>query len=202
VAEIDAQEVLALPSPLREATRFRSTWLTASVLALRDRGHFDAYVRALPEPYHARILQVDAQIWVPLEYAMVHYRACDLIGLENAEVETISEGVTRHIHGGSLSIVLRLARTTGVTPWVALQQLNRLWERVWEGGGCQVSKVGPKDAVVEVAGWPPSQFLYVQMGIPAICKAILQLFSRSVVARYDGVGRHGQTSMRVHVAWA
>ena len=33
-------------------------------------------------------------------------------------------------------------------------QIDRLWNRIWIGGGVCVYRTGPKDALVEVVRWP------------------------------------------------
>lgn len=49
------------------ASSFRSTWLTSSLRALRERGHFAPYMRVLPAKYHEQVTSSVAGFWLPVE---------------------------------------------------------------------------------------------------------------------------------------
>jgi hypothetical protein len=176
-------EELLVPFPAARArvpmaTQFRSTWLNSSLVALRERGHFERYVSFLPETDRAAILESVAGTWLPIYVAVAHYRACDALGLSKREAWELGMEVTRRAYGTSLALAFRLAKQAGVTPWSVLEQLPRVWERVWCGGGVAVHKRGPKEALVEIIQWPPAGVPYVRHSLPAVMEAVVELFCK------------------------
>jgi hypothetical protein len=183
------------------ATYFRTTWLGSSLLALRERGHFDRYLTFLPPQHHDAILTSVAGSWLPVEVAVEHYRACDRLMLSKAEMWEIGLDVTRRVHGTSLALMIRLAKQSGVTPWAALAQLNRLWERIWRGGGCAVYKAGPKEAIVEVIQWPCAEIPYVRRTIPSVLLGVMELFcNKAYVSDVPRLATASSLGMKVQ--WA
>jgi len=121
---------------------------------------FNAYLRHLPEEYHDRVKSSVAGVWFPIDVAMAHYEACDLLGLSTAEQLEIGRTVTQFAHRTSYSLALRLATEVGVTPWACFAMQHRLWQQVWVGGAVATFKLGPKEARVEIVGWPCSRITY------------------------------------------
>jgi hypothetical protein len=160
------------------ATHFRSTWLSSSLNALRDRSHFDRYLELLPAEAKPVILETVAGVWLPIDVAMTHYRTCEALDLSRREAWEIGMEVTRKVHGTSLALAFRLAKQAGVTPWTILAQLPKLWERIWRGGGLAVYQRGPKEAVLEVIQWAPAGIPYVRHTIPAVVHGIVEIFCR------------------------
>jgi len=52
--------------------------------------------------------------------------------------------------------LLRAARKSGAEfgIWTGLSQADRVWNRMYNGGGCKITQVGPKDALFEINGVP------------------------------------------------
>jgi hypothetical protein len=184
-----------------EATHFRSTWLSSSVSALRDRGYYDRYVTLLPEVHRAMILETVAGVWLPIEVCLAHYGACDALALSRRDAWDIGVEVTRKVHGTTLALAIRLAKQAGVTPWTILAQLPRLWERVWRGGGVAVHKAGPKEAIVEVIRWKPAGIAYVRHTMPAVVQGIVELFCTKVYTT-EVVKMTSPSSLGLRLQWA
>ncbi|HEY6877967.1 MAG TPA: hypothetical protein VI299_08100 [Polyangiales bacterium] len=183
------------------ASNFRTTWLASSLTALRERSLFSAYLGHLPRDYHDLIVGSIAGQWAPIEVARQHYDACDQLGLDKETLEQIGVSVTQRVHGTALSTVVKLAKQGGVNPWVGLAQLNRLWGRVWDGGGVGVYRVGPKDAVVEIAAWPLADISYLRDTMPSVVRAMVELFCRRA---YSHLHRPlcSRQSLGIHISWA
>jgi hypothetical protein len=183
------------------ATHFRSTWLSSSLNALRERQHFDRYLALVPDLDRATILETVAGVWLPVEVAMTHYRACDALGLSKREAWEIGMDVTRKVHGTSLALAFRLAKQAGVTPWSILAQLPRLWDRVWQGGGIAIYAAGPKEAILEVIQWRPAEIPYVRHTIPAVVHGVVELFcSKAYVSEVAKL--MSPTSLGLRLQWA
>ena len=192
--------LVALPVPRDQiplTSHFRSTWLSSSIQALRDRGHYDAYVRALPDDARAPILESVAGVWLPIELCVAHYRTCDALGIGRRDSWDVGVEVSRRVHGTSLA---RLAKQAGVTPWTVLAQMPKLWERVYRGGGVAVHRVGPKESVIEVVQWTIAPIPYVRYSMPAVVHGIVEPFcSKTYVSEVTSLA--SDTTLGLRVQW-
>lgn len=158
------------------ATSFRSTWLSSSLRALRERRLLDRYLAHLPNEHHESVLSTIAGVWLPTEVATAHYQACDALGLSVEEQLAIGEEVGKHAQGTVLGTAVRLAREAGVTPWTIIARFPQVWARVWVGGGVAVFKLGPKDARLEIAGWPCASIPYLRTAMRGVTGGLIGLF--------------------------
>ncbi|MEI7894478.1 MAG: hypothetical protein WCI05_15395 [Myxococcales bacterium] len=165
-------------------TRFKSTWVTSSQLALRERGVFDRYKELLPVELHTALVFAVAGEWLPTPLVVSHYECCDQLGLSDAEVFTVGAAVTRRVHDSALRWVAGLATATGaVTPWTILSRLDRLWDRVIENGGIAVFQVGPQDARIELAAFPLAHVMYIRLALRGVLTAVTELFCKRATVR-------------------
>jgi len=183
------------------ASQFRSTWLTSSLRALRDRNLLDAYLRNLPTKYHDKVLGSVAGVWYPVEVAVAHYEACDALGLTSADQLEMGRTVTQFAHRTSYSLALRLATEVGVTPWACFAMQHRLWTQVWVGGAVGTFKLGPKEARVEIVGWPCSRIAYCRVAMRGLLVGQTELFCSKAFAR-EIPSLCTPTSLGYRVAWA
>jgi hypothetical protein len=171
---------LPFPAPTKDlvplATQFRSTWLTSSVRAIKDRGRWDEYLSYLPGQHHQAIEDTVAGTWLPSEVAVAHYEACDKLHFTQLELIAIGRDVHDHANASVLSLLVKLAGGAGVTPWNAFSQFNRLWSRVWVGGGVGVFRLGPKEARMEIVGWACSRSTYIRHAFRGVTVAMLEMF--------------------------
>ncbi len=172
----------------------------SSLQAVRDRKLFDRYRELLPREYHAAILDSVAGVWLPMEVGVAHYRACDQLGLSKRETWDIGVQVTRRVHGTTLGLAVRLAKQTGVTPWTILAQLGRLWERIYMGGGVAVYKRGPKEAVIDIVGWPLAPIGYVHQTMPAVVLGIVEMFCQKAYIS-DVPSLYSKTTVGLKAQW-
>ncbi len=184
-APTEPGEEIFLPFPvpresLTDGTHFRSTWLTASQAALRERGHGDRYAALLAPEHKEKILSIVAGLWLPMDVARAHYTACDKLDLPTNELVDIGMGAARRANATVLSIAFRLARNAGVNPWTILAQIQRIWDRTSKGGGVAVWKLGPKEARVEVVGYPLAYLRYNRTTFRGIVLAVVELFCKKM----------------------
>ncbi|HEY2517769.1 MAG TPA: hypothetical protein VGI39_43165, partial [Polyangiaceae bacterium] len=112
---------------------------------------------------------------LPLGVASAHYRAMDGLFSGNNETFDVGRSVAEKIQNSVLATLAKLA-TGGVTPWVALGQLDRMWARLFVGGGLGVSKRGPKDALCEIVGNPLVEIAYFRGAFRGMISGGLGLF--------------------------
>jgi hypothetical protein len=174
------REEVILPYPVERhrvpsVKRVRSGLLCSSIQSLRSRGLFDAYFEKLPARDRDRVLALTAAEWIDPELVFTHYDALDSLRLPGDQIEQIGVEVAQHLQRGFLSVALRFAVESGVTPWAVLLRYQKLWERYFDGSAVAVWKVGPKDARAQVSGFPLARIGYIQIGVAGIMRGVLQL---------------------------
>ncbi len=186
------------------ATQVRSTLLASSLRALRDRGRFDEYVAKLDPQWRVPILDAVAGVWLPLEAGIAHYRACDALGFSAAEQLEIGRAVGERVHGTFLATMIRTAKNAGVTPWIAVGYSGKLYERLFEGGGCEVTKIGPKDARSELVKNPMVGLNYFRNGMRGLYQVGVELFCKKAYVNEMPLspGESRETSLVLKISWA
>jgi hypothetical protein len=178
--------MVPLPVPrdrVTDAKHFRSTWLTASQAALRDRGHYQAYEALLDRRHKSDILSAVPGIWLPMAIARAHYEACDALSLPVDELLAIGGSATKRAHPTTLGFVARLAQGGGVTPWTVLAQATRLWQSTCDGGAIGVARLGPKEARVDMLGFPLASIRYNRFTMRGIAISVAALFCKKAYAK-------------------
>jgi hypothetical protein len=188
------------PSKLGAASVVRSTLITTSIHSLRDRGLFDRYAAGLDEAHRDALLTAVAGVWLPIDAAVAHYEACEALRLGVAEQLAIAQEVGDRVHGTFLGVMMRMARTAGVTPWSALALSGKLYERLFSGGGIAVTRKGPKDARVDIVGNALCSIEYFRVGLRGVYQAALQLFCQRVTT-FELPWRRAAHAMAVRISW-
>lgn len=177
----------------------RSTLLASSLRALHQRGRFDDYVRHLDAPWRDLPDRAIAGVWLPFAAGLAHYMACDALGFSAAEQHEIGRDVGDRIHGTFLGAMIRAARNVGVTPWLALGQTRKLYDRLFDGGDVCVVQVGPKDARMDLVSNPLAGVAYFRNAMRGLWQVGLEHFcSKAYVTE---IGR-SPSAYRVRIAWA
>jgi hypothetical protein len=174
-------------------TAVRSTLIQSSLNTLRKRGHFERYLGLLDVQHKATLLETLAPEWLSMEAATAHYAACDALALSQGELQEIGEDVGERIQGTFLGTLVRKARSVGLTPWILLGQFQRLWERLMQGGGVCLLKVGPKDCSVDVRGLALCDYAYFRAAFCGVVASGIKLGAgKAVSVRSHGTGGYGQ----------
>jgi hypothetical protein len=187
-------------SSLGVATAARSALVTTSIQSLRARGLYDRYALRLAEGHHAALSTALAGTWIPMNLAIAHYEACEALHLGVGQQLDIALEVGQHVHGTLLRAMLRLAKTAGVTPWAALAYSGTLYGRLFRGGGIEVTRMGPKDARVDMAGNPLCDIEYFRVGVRGVYESALELFCQRVFTQEIPWRRVGH-EMAIKISW-
>jgi hypothetical protein len=179
--------LVPLPSPkshVADATHFRSTWLTASQGTLRARGLRERYEAQVAAEHRDVLLNIVAGTWLPMEIARAHYTACDRLNLPTDELLEIGAEATRKASKTHIAFIAHMAQVAGATPWTMLAQTPRIWARTFRGGGAiAVAKLGPKDARLEIHGFPVAGLRYLRVTMRSIVGGMLELFCERAYAK-------------------
>jgi hypothetical protein len=142
------------PGSIRRVTQVRGKLLVSSLASVKGVSRFDDYMRVCPPPTRAYFNEALAQEWAPIDVALGHYLALDRLELTPREQMSMGEEVARRVQVSILGTLARLSTSAGVTPWTALAQFQKLWDRIFDAGDVQVIKTGRKDAIVEAYANP------------------------------------------------
>jgi hypothetical protein len=178
----------------------RSVLVTNSIRSLRTRGLYDRYAIRLPETDRAALATAVAGVWIPMSLAVAHYEACDALHLGVGEQLCVALEVGQHVHGPLLRGMLRLAKKAGITPWAALAHSDRLYGRLFLGGGIEVTRTGPKEARVDLVGNPLCDIAYFRVGVRGVYESALELFCQRVVTQ-EVPWRRGSLEMAIRISW-
>jgi len=191
----------APPGSVPLVTRVRSTLITSSVQALRRRGHEAAYFARLSPDHAKEVSGLIAGVWLPLGLAMAHYGAIDALPLTATERLEMGNEVSTQVQASVLATFARAATNVGVTPWTGLSQFQRLYDRLMDGGACAVTRVGPKEARVEVVQNALVGISYFRTAFRGFIVASCELFTKKVYG-YDIARLCSPTTVGYRLAWA
>jgi hypothetical protein len=166
-----------------DAKHFRSTWLTASQATIRLRGLGEAYEAALDPSYRAAVLSTVPGVWLPMDVAAAHYLACDKLGLPEAELVEIGRLAMRRANATALAFVSHMAQGAGLTPWTVLSQVQRFWSATCDDGCIGVARLGPKEARMEVVGYPLAGLHYNRITFRGIVLGCVELFCQKAYVK-------------------
>ena len=195
------ESIVDLPANIEPVTAVRSTLIQSSLNTLRNRGHFERYLEVVDPAFREAILGSLAPEWLPLAVGMAHYGACDALQLSPQELHEIGEDVGNRIQGTFIGTLVRRARTMGLTPWVPLAQFGRLWERLIQGGGAGVTKVGPKDAQIDFRLLTLARFAYFRVGFCGVIASGIKLGAGRAVNVKVVELREPEVRMRIKAQW-
>jgi hypothetical protein len=197
-----AEIVVPLPVPperLGPVTKVRSTLVTSSLKTMQERGTIDRYYELLPREYHAPVRDMIAGVWLPVEIAVAHYRACDGLGLTPSEQVEIGRLVGQKIQGTLLGTLVLVAKQAGATPWSYLTQLGRLYERLAVGGGIQVKRVAQKEALIDLYNVPVFDIPYFRAAWRGVNHGLCELFCAKAYVKSGAVT---PTRIEYVISWA
>jgi hypothetical protein len=197
----EPETILAFPNPIVPVRHARSTVVLGSIASIRESGRFERYAASLAPEHRDELLQAVAGTWIRVEVARSHYRACDSLGLSPEQEVDLGRAIFKRTSDTIFGTVVRLAKGAGATPWTFLPQMQRFWERGYDGGGLCVRKLGPKEARVELVQCSIVESRYFRNAVRGLVGCILQLFCTRVYMQELPAGR-SPGSLVVRAQWA
>jgi hypothetical protein len=170
---------------------------------LGDTGHYERYLALLPEENRDTAKFALAASWVPAEQAMMHCETVDALQLDDKEVQQMGQVLGGYILDSLFASVLRAARSAGADAgaWICLKHADRVWNRVYQGGGVSVIQAGPKDAVIEVHGLPFAASPAFRVMHCAFLRGIVMLVARTCVAKVTRAREARDGTLAVALSW-
>ncbi len=171
---------------------------------LRHAGHIDDYLARLPTMHHGTLLEALASTWVPVEALVAHFATLDGMLIGGAPLARLAEPASASLFTSLFSTLLRASRAVGADRgmWTFLNQGDRVWSRIYDGGGCKVVQVGPKDATVEIVGLPyASSPSFRTMACGALRSLIAMTTARAGVVKIIATREAQADRLRFSIGW-
>ena len=182
------------------AHQVRTTLLVSAIQAFRARGLYDAYVGHLNPQARLSLLSLIAGQWAPIGLAEQHYRAADRLGLSVDAIEAIGSEVADRINKSALSVMVKMGKEAGATPWSALGHAHRLTNMNWRGSDVRVLKLGPKEARYDWLGQPCAAVPYFVVSFGGFLRSLTSLFCTRTYARVV-TDRCSPTQISYRLSW-
>lgn len=168
-----------------EVSQVRGILLVKSLENLRSAGLFERYARGLAPSTLEELTYVLAASWVPVDLAMAHYRACDEMRLAESEIEQLGARMGDSYGQSVAGALVKAARMAGVdSAWTALRQIDRVWDRMYQGGTTVLLQTGPKDLVLEHTGLPLAESPYFRTALRSYWLYFGRLGSRTAYMKF------------------
>lgn len=194
------QIVIPFAGNARAVHAVRGALLASSILSLRAHGHYERYLDGLASGDREKLVGAIASEWIDVDTALAHYGACESLGLSTQEQRAIGEEVGDRAQKTFFAVLIRSARTAGVSPWTAFSYVHRARERMYKGGDVSVVKVGPKEARITCTGLPFARIPYFRNGFLGVQAAGLRLFAAKVYVR-ELAARGDATTFVTGISW-
>lgn len=183
-------------------TQVRGTLLAGSQATLRELGVYDRYQELLPPEMRDMLLCVLASSWVPIEAAVAHYEACDALMLDQAQIKIAGDRMAARVIDTFAGAALRTARSLGADSfWVVLQQNDRFYDRLYQGGGVTILQTGPKDVILENHGQPLAAVRYWRASYLAYMEALGKAFTNLAFVKLVHPRTPGPHAIAVAGSW-
>lgn len=179
----------------------RNTVILASFAALKAHGHHERYLQLIRADLLEQLVAGSlAPGWIPVELAHAHYEACDGLQLGPEQFDAIGKSAGDRVQAAVHVSSAKKARDAEYDLWLAVGSLHRMWPRMFQGGSVQVSKLGPKDQLVEEKGHTLNRYRYYRHAHLAAVTATYEALGGRVkvsIASYDPA----TDEMNVRISW-
>jgi hypothetical protein len=173
---------------IRPVTAIRNVVIQSSLAQLQGAGYYERYVTLIDPKLLEELMASLAPGWTPIELAHAHYGACDKLGLTQEEHAKLGQRIGSRLQETALVSGAKKSRDADFDVWTEAGPLHRMWARLYQGGSCQVVKLGPKDQLVELRAFSLSRYRYYRnaqlAGIGAAYEALGVRFDALKIASY------------------
>lgn len=147
----------------------------SSLADIKEFGHFERYRVHMQPSELAEVSDAIGPGWLPLEFALAHYRACDLAGLSDEQISAMGKRSGAKMHG---TLLLGLNKTAAElrSPWETIGAFSRMGKRVYDGGSSQYVRLGPNELQIENIGNPLFSFRYYRLAHTAFLREAFTAF--------------------------
>jgi len=186
----DAREiVIPHERDIRPVTAIRNVVIQSSLAQLQGAGYYARYLRLMDPKVLEELTSSLAPGWTPIELAHAHYGACDKLELTQEEHMKLGQRIGSRLQETALVSGAKRNRDADFDVWTESGALHRMFARLYQGGSCQIVKLGPKDQLVEMRSFSLSRYRYYRhaqlAGMGAAYEALGVRFETLKIASYN-----------------
>lgn len=169
---LEAREIIVAHDPdAGPLTAVKNVVIQSSIAQLRTHGHFERYAKLVNPAVLEQLLAEVAPSWIPIAIVDQHYEACDNLMLSDDELVQMGFGVGNRVQETSFVTSAKSSRDDDFDMWSTAGSLRRLWARLYLGGSIQVTRLGPKDKLLEQRGFSLNRHRYYRLAQVASFRA-------------------------------
>jgi hypothetical protein len=75
-----------------------------------------------------------------------------------------------------------------MTPWALVPTLPRIWDRMYRGGSIEATRLGPKEARVDIRGFPCAGIAYSRIAWRGVLLGGVELLAQSAYVKEIAAG--------------
>jgi hypothetical protein len=132
-----------------------------------------------------------------------HLAALDAMGLSDAQIGNIAESLGTSLFDQLFATIVRTVRSAGggAGIWFGFKQTDRVISRIYHGGACAVTQVGPKDALYEIKGLPDAQLRASRISQAAFFRGVLSIPAKACVVKWVRTSESAQDVLSLSISW-
>ena len=175
--------VFPFDKDIQPCTAVRNVVIQSSLQQLQDNGYYDRYLKLIDPKLLEELMSSFAPGWTPIDLAHGHYSACEKLSLTQEEITKLGKRIGSRLQETALVSSAKRTRDADFDLWTAAGALYRMFPRLYQGGSCQVTKLGPKDKLIEFRSFALSRHRYYRLAQLA-----------GIVSAYEALGVHIETA--------
>jgi hypothetical protein len=183
-------------------TAVKNLVLQFSLTQIKAHGLYDAYVNEIePRVLEQLLARLDPG-WVPVALAFAHFHALDRLNLSLEQIDALAKNVGERIQNTALVSAAKRTRDEDFEIWGEVRSFHRMWSRLYQGGSVQISKLGPREQLIERRGYPMNRFRYYRHAQLGVFAAAYAAFGVDLTRREVREIRPQDDEVAFVLAWA
>jgi hypothetical protein len=184
-------------------THVRGSLLITVMQLLKEMGEWDSFLRQLSKEHHDTVHYSLAASWIDVTQFGACIDALDRVFVTEAQQAQLGQVLgTKIVHslfGSLLSSIKPVGAESGIM--LVMKHGERMYSRVYQGGGLIVTQVGPKDLHHELHGLPFASARCFQVMHAAFMRGMFLTLARMCVVR-KAAARSGQPqAVALSISW-
>jgi hypothetical protein len=200
----EPQVVLDYMSPQGATVReVRAIVVQAAFAKLKEHGYYDDYIAVYPRELMLTTTQALAASWVPIDATVAHYATLEAIGLNDSQIARLAEESGAGLFDQLFATIVRAVRNAGGGSgvWFGFKAADRVMARIYNGGGCYITQVGPTDALYEIRGLPQVSGRASRISQAAFLRGVLSITTKVCVVKVVAPSQQRPDYIRLSISW-
>lgn len=184
-------------------THVRGSLLIAFMQLLTDVGERERFLTVLPTQYHELVEYTLAASWVSASDFIVFFAALDETFADDEQLRRLGERLGERISKSLFGALLASLRPAGTEEgmWLGMRHADRMWPRIYKGGGCTLTQVGPKDLLFEVHGIPFASSRSFQVLHAAFMRGMFLMLTKTCFAKPKLGRNRRENAFTIQLSW-